>query len=214
MGLPARRRYARPADPINAITSERMAGDPPNRCARVGDLRSDRCPLAQPRSLRSARPQPNPPRASRRLRIIASSLPMTARRGPFLGQAGAGPAKPALCAHTVWWPERSPAVLEEVSHGELRDRACRSGHRHLGHVRPGDLQGPSLGPLQTRRRPLLLMVPGRGLEGLRPLDQGHHRHDRRARPLPRHLGGTSGDLRRFAPDRPAQRGAGPLHRRA
>lgn len=52
--LPAKRRYRLgQADPINAITFERMFSDPSNRCARVGNLHSDRCPITCVRAITS-----------------------------------------------------------------------------------------------------------------------------------------------------------------
>ena len=95
-------------------------------------------------------------------------------------RVGVGPAEPALCPCIV--ASDCTFRVREVSDGCVRGCSSGPGHRQFGDVRPDDLQGSSQPSVQAGRRPLLLVVPGRGVEGLHRLRQGDDRADRQQRP--------------------------------
>ena len=169
------------------------------------------------------------PRRCPHRRIPPSRLPPTAASlaslvrpqpmgGPVVGRVGVGPAEPALCPSVVVvWRLDAFRLTGGVRCGGVRGPSSRSDHRQSGDVRPDDLQGSSVSPVQAGRGPLLLVVAGCGVEGLHRLREGDDGADRQQRPQAGDRRGTTGDLVRSREDpqpHPAQGRVGQVDRRA
>src|SRR3954468_21217418 len=85
-----------------------------------------------------------------------------------------------------------PGCRRGVGYGSVRGLASSPGGGDAGDVRPDDLQGLPVSPVQAGRGAVVLVVTGCAVEGLHRLREGEDGADRGERPAIGPGGGPAG----------------------